>query len=94
MVVAASSAAAKGSGGGQSGGAGFAVSPSQGVLPGRGLGMPHTQQLVVTFAPLGEGEAEVQLRFAVAGGPTAVVQVRGRGSLDEAVEWHAHLTRL
>jgi len=29
----------------------FYVTPASGVLPGRGLGMPHSQRLRVTFSP-------------------------------------------
>ncbi|KAG1668832.1 hypothetical protein FOA52_004926 [Chlamydomonas sp. UWO 241] len=69
----------------------FIVSPAGGVLPGRGLGLPRTQKVTVTFAPTEAADCAHALRFAVMHGRSATVGVRGSGSFDETEEHQGNL---
>jgi hypothetical protein len=64
----------------------FRVSPAAGVLPGRGLGTPHSSRLAVTMAPRCTGEAAAVLRLAVAGAPPQAVRLHGTSTHVEAAE--------
>lgn len=64
----------------------FSVVPEQGVLPGRGLGMPRQQRLRVTFAPRSSGPCAAELVLAVAGGGVVCVALQGEGVHAERAE--------
>jgi hypothetical protein len=72
----------------------FSVSPASGVIPGRGLGMPRSQRVVVTFAPQDAAPAAARLWVAVAAGRGCSLQLEGQGSYNEALEHQYHLTLL
>lgn len=70
----------------QQGASAFTVVPEQGVLQGRGLGMPRQQRLQVTFAPCHSGECCGELWLTVAGGGRVCVPLRGLGVHAEGAE--------
>lgn len=72
----------------------WVVRPGSGVLPGRGLGMPRTVKVTVTFAPADGSAQEEQLVFAVHRGRQVALQVEGEGSFDERDEHQGHLFRI
>lgn len=69
----------------------FRVQPDKGVLRGRGLAMPKTQQILVTFAPTSNACASAELRVYVEGGSGCVVRLQGQGTYEETDE---HLAML
>lgn len=72
----------------------FTVQPDKGVLAGRGLGMPKTQQVTVTFAPSGDVTAAAELRILVDGGSGCIVRLQGQGTFEETKEHLAVLKDL
>jgi hypothetical protein len=66
--------------------ASFSVVPQQGVLAGRGLGMPQQTRLRVTFAPVCSGSCAAELHLAVRGGRSVLVSLRGQGVSAEGAE--------
>ncbi len=70
----------------------FSVSPAAGQLPGRGLGMPKVQEVVITFSPQNNGFQAATLCFEVDNGSSCYVQVSGQGSLEEVTEHQAKMT--
>ncbi|GFR52101.1 hypothetical protein Agub_g14614 [Astrephomene gubernaculifera] len=64
----------------------YIVRPASGVLPGRGLRLPHTQKISITFAPTEAGAFDGELIFAVLRGKDCSVDIDGIGSIDEADE--------
>ncbi|KAG2495146.1 hypothetical protein HYH03_006754 [Edaphochlamys debaryana] len=64
----------------------YIVRPASGVLPGRGLGLPRSQTIRITFAPTEEGCYEGELIFAVLRGKDCSVDVDGEGSIEETDE--------
>jgi len=72
----------------------FTVSPATGVIPGRGLGMPHSQRVLITFAPPENKPASALLQVVVAAGRGCGLGVAGCGTFDETKEHLAHLTQL
>jgi hypothetical protein len=69
----------------------FTVQPSSGVIPGRGLGMPKAQRIVVTCAAIGNRPGAAELRLVVQHGAGCGVMLRGCGTFDEG---HEHLAVL
>lgn len=69
----------------------FIVWPGGGLLPGRGLGLPRTQKVTVTYAPGDASEHSQVLRFAVQGGRSCTLELHGTGSFDETEEHQALL---
>ena len=69
----------------------FIVRPASGLLPGRGLRLPHTQLVTVTFAPTDAADCTQSLVFAVAKGRACTLALAGTGSFDETEEHEAPL---
>eukprot|EP00798_Chlamydomonas_sp_ICE-L_P024309 gene24309-9913_t len=69
----------------------FIIQPAGGMLPGRGLGMPRTQHITVTFAPSEAKDFDQQVVFAVNKGRTCSLSMLGTGSFDERDEHQAKL---
>ena len=65
--------------------------PSSGRLPGRGLTMPKTQNLDVTFAPKQVGPYTAVLRVLVAEGKMVEIVVSGEGTYTQNDECKARL---
>jgi len=66
--------------------AAFTVSPLQGVIPGKGVGLPRTQTIAVTFAPTYEQDFELPCAFAVRHGRGCALRIAGRGTFEEVHE--------
>lgn len=64
----------------------FHITPDHGVISGRGLGMPVTQRVTVTHAPVGNLAAAAELRLLVDRGSGCSVLLQGQGTFDEACE--------
>ncbi|KAI8476325.1 MAG: hypothetical protein J3K34DRAFT_512165 [Monoraphidium minutum] len=62
----------------------FTVSPASGVIPGRGLGLPHSQRVAVVFAPSAAAPAAVAARVVVHGGRGCEVTVYKEGKRNAA----------
>lgn len=71
--------------------AAFAASPSNGMLPGRGLAMPKKQKVLVTFAPKQLGMSKANLKVMIAEGRTIEVAVFGEGTYSQGDEFQAQL---
>lgn len=69
--------------------ASFTVNPQQGMLAGRGLGMPKQTRLQVTFAPMCSGPCVAELLLAVRGGKNVAVVLKGAGVHAEQAELRA-----
>jgi hypothetical protein len=69
--------------------ASFTVSPQQGMLAGRGLGMPKQTRLQVSFAPTCSGPCAAELLLAVRGGGQVAVVLKGLGVHGEQAELRA-----
>ncbi|KAG2422156.1 hypothetical protein HXX76_016235, partial [Chlamydomonas incerta] len=69
----------------------YLVKPASGVLPGRGLGMPRSQRISITFAPTEAEAYEGELIFAVLRGKQCSVDVDGEGSIEETDETKGNL---
>ncbi|PNH03312.1 hypothetical protein TSOC_010637 [Tetrabaena socialis] len=69
----------------------YIVRPASGVLPGRGLLLPHTQVVSITFAPTEAELYEGELLFAVLRGKACSVDVDGVGSTEETDEHKGRL---
>ncbi|PNH03313.1 hypothetical protein TSOC_010636 [Tetrabaena socialis] len=71
----------------------YIVRPASGVLPGRGLLLPHTQVTVVrsTLAPTEAELYEGELLFAVLRGKACSMDVDGVGSMEETDEHKGRL---
>ena len=72
----------------------FTVAPSSGRLTGRGLAMPKTQKLLVTWAPKQTGLCTAELSVVVAQGQTVKIALSGLGTYNEAHEVAANLKGL
>jgi hypothetical protein len=72
----------------------FTLTPASGVIPGRGLGMPRSQRVVVTFSPPDDTAAAASLRVTVLGGHGCDLLLSGRGAYDETREHQACLKQL
>ena len=70
----------------------FSVSPAAGQLPGRGLGLPKVQDVVITFSPQNNAFHAATLCFEVDNGSSCFVQISGQGSLEEVTEHQAKMT--
>ncbi len=64
----------------------YIVRPASGVLPGRGLRLPHQQAISITFAPTEAETYEGELIFAVMRGKECSVEIDGKGSIEETDE--------
>ena len=69
----------------------FIVKPAGGLLPGRGLRLPRTQVITITFAPTDAVEYTQNLVFAVSKGRVCTLALEGTGSFDETEEHQALL---
>ncbi|KXZ45748.1 hypothetical protein GPECTOR_51g734 [Gonium pectorale] len=69
----------------------YIVRPASGVLPGRGLLMPHTQKISITFAPTEAESYDGELIFAVLRGKECTVDIDGIGSIEETDEHKGRL---
>jgi hypothetical protein len=69
----------------------FLVRPASGLLPGRGLRLPRTQRLTITFAPTSAVDSTQTLVFNVAKGRACTLSLTGTGSFDETEEHQAPL---
>lgn len=67
----------------------FTVLPQQGVLAGRGLGMPKQTGLQVVFAPFCSGAFAAALRLGVHGGREVSAVLMGQGVHAEGAELRA-----
>lgn len=67
----------------------FTVLPHQGVLAGRGLGMPKQARLQVVFVPFCSGVFGAELRLGVRGGRAVSVVLMGQGVHAEGAELRA-----
>lgn len=66
----------------------FIVRPSGGVIPGRGLGMPKTQEISITYEPTQAKFDDREISFAVYKGRPADLYASGEGSFnEEAVDY-------
>ncbi|KAL3146324.1 hypothetical protein ABBQ32_003017 [Trebouxia sp. C0010 RCD-2024] len=74
--------------------AAFGVSPSRGLLPGRGLAMPNKQKVLVTFAPKQLGVSRATLQVFIAEGIPVEVALSGEGTYSEAHEVQARLQNI
>jgi hypothetical protein len=72
----------------------FIISPARGVLPGRGIKLPRTQRVTVTFAPPDNGSYQQQLTFVVSRGRPVHLMVTGQGSFDETEEFQDRLFQI
>ena len=72
----------------------FTAAPSSGRLTGRGLAMPKTQKLLITWAPKQTGLCTAELSVVVAQGQTVKIALSGLGTLHEAHEVAANLKGL
>ncbi|KAJ9523120.1 hypothetical protein QJQ45_023889 [Haematococcus lacustris] len=72
----------------------FTVQPACGFLPGRGLKLPRTQRITVTFAPTDAKEYRTTLMFNAHKGRPVVLEVVGQGSFDETEEYGGLLYQL
>ncbi|EFJ49783.1 hypothetical protein VOLCADRAFT_104231 [Volvox carteri f. nagariensis] len=64
----------------------YIVRPASGVLPGRGLQLPHTQTISILFAPTEPESYDGELIFAVLRGKECSVEIDGLGSVEETDE--------
>jgi hypothetical protein len=72
----------------------FTVRPGGGVLEGRGLKMPKTTSVSITFTPPdGETHNEV-IHFNVSKGRLLTIEVTGQGSFDEVEEHNSKLYQI
>ncbi|GLC49027.1 hypothetical protein PLESTB_000174500 [Pleodorina starrii] len=69
----------------------YIVRPASGVLPGRGLRLPHTQTISILFAPTEPESYDGELIFAVLRGKECSVEIDGIGSVEETDEHKAKL---
>jgi len=69
----------------------FVVEPGSGVIPGRGLLMPRTQAVTVTFAPRAAGPVRREIVFAVRRGRSFTLAAEGVGTHDETQEFQLAL---
>jgi hypothetical protein len=67
----------------------FIVRPAFGLLPGRGLHLPRTLKVTITFAPTEASDYAQGIRFAVQNGPSLPLMLKGSGSFDETEEFQA-----
>ena len=65
--------------------------PSKGLLPGRGLTMPKTQKLLVTFAPKQVGPYTAVLKVLITDGGSAEIVASGEGTYTQDDEFKACL---
>ena len=74
--------------------AAFLASPSNGVLPGRGLAMPKKQKLLVTFAPRQSGACTALLKVLLVEGRAMEIVLSGEGTYSQADECQAQLQNI
>lgn len=65
----------------------FLVSPAGGVIPGRGLAMPKTQQVTLIYQPQEAKFEDREITFAVYRGRGTDIYVSGEGTFDETQEF-------
>jgi len=64
----------------------FTCVPISGAIPGKGVGLPKTQEVEVTFAPTSADVFARRLKFIVADGRGISLTVEGQGTVDETTE--------
>lgn len=72
----------------------FTVKPAHGLLPGRGLKLPRTQRLTVTFKPPDHRQYRQTVVFGVSKGRPVTLELVGTGSYSEAEEHQRQLYQL
>lgn len=69
----------------------YVVRPVSGVLPGRGLRLPHTQTISLLFMPTEPQSYDGELILAVLRGKECCVEIDGIGSVEEKDEHQGKL---